>query len=103
LSLQHKFSVPLRSVLVEQRTEVAHGIETRGQARCMEAHESGKRVSRRRSSERVREKESRETHRLPAEFCTHDKLGGSTMVALVKEQIEGALNRWKPAGEVVDS
>src|SRR5215475_2838221 len=69
----------------------------------MQTHQCGKRVGRRRSSERMRQEQSSETHRFPAKFCTHDKLGGSAMVAFVKEQIEGALDHWKSGGEVLDA
>src|SRR5262245_17293564 len=69
----------------------------------METHQRGKRIGRRRGSERVRKKERRETHRFPAEFSTHHKLGGSAVVALIKEQIESALDCWEPGGEVFDA
>jgi DNA-binding transcriptional ArsR family regulator len=98
-SLDYKLLVPLRAILIQQGAQIPQCIDSRREARRIETHQRSERIRRGRRPERVFQKYRRQAHRLPAQPDVHRCVGRSAVIALVKEQVEGAVDGWKTCGE----
>ncbi len=99
-SFDYELLIPLRSILVQERAQVARCVDAGGQARRVERHQGGERACHGRRPERVLQEHRGEMHCLPAKFNTDCRLSRRTVVAFVKQQVERAVDGWKTRGEL---
>src|SRR5215470_7967481 len=99
-AFEHELSIPQQSILLEKRGELARGIDARRQTRRVQTHERGESVSRGCRPTWVLQENCGEPHRLVAELGADRGLGGRAMVALVKKQVERAMDGRKPGRKV---
>ena len=101
----HPFSdellVPPRSVLREERAQVAVVADAAGQPGRVQRHEGCERVGRRRRRRRVIDEQADQPHRLAAEIDPHDGFGARAVIALAEEEVERPMDGREARREVL--
>jgi hypothetical protein len=77
--------IPGGTILVKQRAQAPGSIDSRRQARRIQAHQSCEGICRRGGTESMLQEDGRQTHGFAAKFAANGKLGVRSMVALVKQ------------------
>ena len=93
-------TIPQRTILIEQRAELAGGIDARRQTRRVEIHQRTQRARRRHIAEAMLREQARQPNRLAAEVHAHDGAGRCAVIAFAEHQIERALHGRQPAFEI---
>ena len=101
LSFGDEMCIPSRTILIEERAQVARRVNARRQTRRVQAHQRGKRVRRRRRGERMLAEQRRRDAWPPGRARRAPPTRGRAVVALVEEQIERAMDGRKARGEIV--
>ena len=92
--------IPPRSILLEERAEIAGTVDARRQPRGMEMHERGECERRRRRRQGMIDEQRRQTHRLVAQIGPDRRLGRRAVIPLVEQQVQRAMNRGQAGSEI---